>query len=239
MLVIPDLHNWRKNLSPVVIEEIQKLLTFKSYKADEFIYSAGEESNKGYQIVSGEIKVCNYSLEGNELIISNLRTNDCFGDMGLITGQKRINYAIASTDVTVNIINRSDFDKICLKHPQILISLNKLLCNRLQMVFEMIEDAYLLPLYQRLAKVLIKLALSQGESGADESIIVKNVSQESLGLMVGATRQSISRELKKMEEEKMVSFKYTQLIIPNINEMINRFENILTHESLVSSYSNK
>jgi CRP-like cAMP-binding protein len=238
MLVIPDLHNWRKNLPSIVIEEIQQFLTFKSFKANEFIYSAGEESNKGFQIESGEIKICNYSLEGNELIISNIHVNDCFGDMGLITGQKRINYAIASTDVTVNIINRSDFDKICLKHPQILISLNKFLCNRLQMVFEMIEDAYLLPLYQRLAKVLIKLGLSRGETGPDGHIIIRNVSQESLGLMVGATRQSISRELKKMEEEQMISFKYTQLIIPNINEMINKFENILTHESLVSSYSN-
>lgn len=237
MLVVPDLHNWRKNLPPIVTKEIQQLLTIKSYKANEFIYSAGDDSNKGFQVVTGEIKVCNYSLEGNELILSNLHANDCFGDMGLITGQKRINYAIASKDVTVNIINRADFDTICLKHPQILISLNKFLCNRLQLVFEMIEDAYLLPLYQRLAKLLIKLALSRGETGPDGHIIVKNVSQESLGLMVGATRQSISRELKKMEDEKMVSFKYTQLIIPNIEEMINQFENILTHEPLVSSYS--
>lgn len=237
MLVIPDLHNWRKNLPPRVIEAIQQILTFKSYNANEFIFSAGDDSNKGFQIVSGEIKVCNYSLEGNELILSNLHANDCFGDMGLITGQKRFNYAIASKDVTLNIINRSDFEKICLKYPQILMSLNKFLCNRLQMVFEMIEDAYLLPLYQRLAKILIKLALSTGETDTDGNIIIKNVSQESLGLMVGATRQSISRELKKMEEEHWISFKYTQLIIFNIKEMINQFENISTHESLVSSYS--
>ncbi|AAZ27571.1 Crp/Fnr family transcriptional regulator [Colwellia psychrerythraea] len=237
MLVIPDLHNWRKNLPPIALEEIQQTLTLKSYKTNEFIYSAGDDSNKCFQVVSGEIKVCNYSLEGNELIISSLHANDCFGEMGLITGQKRINYAIAIKDVTVNVINSSDFDTICLKHPQILMSLNKFLCNRLQMAFEMMEDAYLLPLYQRLAKLLIKLALSNGESNPDGHIIIKNVSQESLGLMIGATRQSISRELKKMEEEGMISFKYTQLIIPNIKEMINQFENILTHEPLVSSYS--
>jgi len=166
-----------------------------------------------------------------------MHVNDCFGEMGLLTNQKRVNYAIACEDVSLNILNSNDFEKICLKHPQILISLNKILCNRLQIVFEMIEDAYLLPLYQRLGKVLIKLALSRGETDNNDHIMVKSVSQETLGHMVGATRQSIGRELKKMEEEGMISLKYTQLIIPNIKEMIEKFENILTHEPIVSSYS--
>ncbi len=237
MLVIPDLHNWRKNLPQAAVDDIQALLTIKKYKANEFIYSAGDVSHASFQITSGHIKICNYSLEGNELILINMHVNDCFGEMGLISEQKRVNYAIACTDVTLNILSRSDFDAICLKHPAILVSLNKLLCNRLQIVFEMIEDSYLLPLYQRLAKVLIKLALSRGETNSKGEMIVKSVSQETLGHMVGATRQSIGRELKKMEEEGMISLKYTQLIIPNIKDMIERFENILTHEPIVSSYT--
>lgn len=237
MLVIPDLHNWRKNLPQAAIKDIQELLTVKTYKTNELIYSAGDISNTSFQVTSGHIKICNYSLEGSELILINLHENDCFGEMGLITEQNRVNYAIACTDVSLNILNRNDFDSVCLKHPQILVSLNKLLCNRLQIVFEMIEDSYLLPLYQRLAKILIKLAMSRGETNSQGHVIVKSVSQETLGHMVGATRQSIGRELKKMEDEGMISLKYTQLIIPNIQEMIDKFENTLTHEPIVSSYT--
>lgn len=236
MLVIPNLHNWRKNLSEAALKDVNKLLTLKRYSKDQFVYSFGDSSRHGFQIISGNVKICTYSKEGNELIFSNLHPGDCVGDMGLITGQNRVNYAVACEDSVLNVLSREHFEIICLNHPEILVSINKLLCHRLHLAFEMLEESYLLPLYQRVAKVVVKVALSRGETEGNGTIIVNNVSQETLGLMVGTTRQSIARELKKMELDNMLTYKYSKLIIPDLKSMIEKFEHVFPQEYMVSSY---
>ncbi len=236
MLVIPNLHNWRKSLSQAALKDLNELLTTRKYNPEQFIYSLGDTSDCGFQIITGRINICTYSKEGDELIISSLHPGDCVGDMGLITGENRVNYAIACEECTLNVLNRDHFEALCLKHPEILVSINKLLCHRLHMTFEMLEDAYLLPLYQRLAKVLVRLALSHGKSDSDDTIVVNNVSQETLGLMVGATRQSIARELKKMEAKELLTLKYNKLTVPNLKVMIEQFEHVFPQEHMVSSY---
>lgn len=239
MLVIPNLHNWRKRLSQAALEDLNELLTIKKYSKDQFIYSLGETSYSGFQIVSGRVNICTYSKEGDELILSNLHPGDCVGDIGLITGHCRINYAVACEECLLNVLNRDHFESLCLKHPEISVSINKLLCHRLQMAFEMLEDSYLLPLYQRLAKVLIRLTLSHGKAETDDIIVVNNVSQETLGLMAGATRQSIARELKKMEADDLLTLKYNKLTVPNLKNMIEQFEHVFPQAHMVSSYPKK
>ncbi len=237
MLAIPDLHNWRKSISLEARNELDKFLTTKKYSSGEYVYSAGETSNYAYQIISGKIKVCNYSKDGNELILSNFHVDDCFGDISLISGLSRINYAVACRDTTLNILKRTDFENIIVKYPEILLSFNKVICNRLQYTMELLEDAVLLPLYQRLAKTLIKLALSRGKTDHQGRVIVKNISQETLGHMVGVTRQSIGRELKKLEDDNLITLKYRQLTFLDLPQMIDEFDYILLNEPLVPLYN--
>lgn len=236
MLVIPNLNNWRKELSETALAALNQLVTVKKVCKGQYIYSLGEASKNSYQIKSGRVNICIYSKDGDGVILTNLYPGDCFGEMGLITGQNRVNYAVASEDSEINVLSRDNYELICLKHPEILVSINKMLCNRLRLAFETIEDVYLLPLCQRVAKALIRLALSDGEPDGENGIVVNNISQEKLGLMVGATRQSIARELKLLEKEKMLSLKYNKLTIPNFDNMINKFEDAFSLENMISTY---
>jgi CRP-like cAMP-binding protein len=236
MRIVPNLHNWRKHLSKAALEDLSRLLTIKKYSKGQYIYSLGEASFCSFQIISGLINVCTYSEGGDELILSNLHPGDCIGDMGLITGQYRVNYAIACEDSVLNVLNREHFESLCLKHPEILVSINKLLCHRLNMVFEQLEDSYLLPLYQRLAKTIVRLGLSHAKVNEEDTIVINNVSQVTLGLMVGASRQSIARELKKMEAESFLTLKYNKLTILNLKGMVEKFEHIFPQEHMIPSY---
>jgi hypothetical protein len=107
----------------------------------------------------------------------------------------------------------------------------------MKLLSEMLEDAHLQSVYNRLAKVLVKLALSHGQNNGSSAVVVNDVSQETLGLMVGATRQSIARELKKMESEELVYWYYCKLTIPDLPKMISHFDYILPADYVVARYS--
>lgn len=236
MQEIPNLHNWRANLSDGALADLEKLLTTRKLTTDESLYSTGDPSVCGYQIITGRIKISNYSADGDEMIIANLQDGDCVGDLGLITGECRFNHASAICDTEINILNRNDFEQLCIKHPEIPMSINKLLSNRLRILFTMVEDAYLLPLYERLARTIVRLALSYGKHDDEGNTIVSDVSHETLGQMVGATRQSIGRELKKMSSQNMLRLEYSKLIIPDLTSMVEQFDHIISHEPIVPSY---
>ncbi|WP_448213810.1 Crp/Fnr family transcriptional regulator [Colwellia sp. MEBiC06753] len=236
MLVVPNLHNWRKDLSEEALSELKKMVQLKKYAKDQFIYVSREESHSGFQIVSGRVDICTYSEDGDQLILSTLNPGDCFGDLSLLTKERRVNSAVASEDTLLNVLTNEQLESLIQSFPEILLAMNTMLCNRFRMVSEMLEDAYLLPLYKRLAKVLVRLVFSQGIKEKNGDMTVCNVSQETLGLMVGATRQSVARELKKMENDGMLSVKYNKLTIPDLNKMIEQFDLIIPKDSLVASY---
>lgn len=237
MHAVPNLHNWRKNLSPESLGSLDKYSITKKVKKGQYLYHQKEWSNCGYQVVSGRINITTLSESGEQLILSTLHSGDCFGDSSLLTGESRPFNAVACTEGSVKVLYREHFTTVCTQYPEILISINALLCQRIRMLSEMLEDAHLQSVYIRLAKVLVKLALSQGRKQDDTKITVDDISQENLGLMVGATRQSIARELKKMESEDLVYLHYRTLTIPNLAKMLSHFEHFLPTDHIVASYT--
>jgi CRP-like cAMP-binding protein len=239
MLVIPHFYNWHKDLNPATKAEIEQLSKTKKVSKGQYIYTLGEKSDACYQLVSGRVNICVFSKEGDYVVISTMHVGDCFGDVGLINERPRSNYAVASEDCVVSVLSQKNYQYLILKFPDMLISINKSLADRCHLAVETLEDVYLLPLYQRVAKTLIRLALNDGTTKEDNSIEVVNISQEKIGLMVGATRQSISRELKRMEKDNMLSLKYNKLTIPNLPEMIERLEESCSLEFMISDFRDK
>jgi CRP/FNR family transcriptional regulator, cyclic AMP receptor protein len=233
---ISDLHNWHASLSAKIRAEIDDLSTRRHFDAGKVVFAAGDMSDCGYHIISGHVKFCAYAKDGRELILGNLLSGDCIGEVGLITGEPRSNYAVACQDTDVNILMRKDFESLCLRYPQIPISINRVLCHRLRMMFASVEDASLLPLRERVARTIIYLTLSRGVACADGSIEIAGISQETLGQMHGSTRQSIGRELKKLESDNLVRLSYSKLIVLDIEAMRARFEQAVSHDPIVAVY---
>jgi CRP-like cAMP-binding protein len=81
----------------------------RRYKSGEVIFDTQEEGKEMYFIDSGRVKIV-MSAENNEIIFATLDPGDFFGEMPLITGNKRIATAIALTDCKLNIMDKKTFD---------------------------------------------------------------------------------------------------------------------------------
>ncbi len=173
-------------------------------KAGESIYRFGEEADATYQVLNGSIQTSNVTAEGKEILLHIMQPGECIGEIGLIEGSRRAHNAEAREDCQLAVLRKHEFNTLRSIHPEINEAILQMQCTRLRMVFMFIEDSALRPLRQRLARRLVLMATMMGARQGEQIFIKLSLSQEELGKMLGASRQSINKELSFLEKESIV-----------------------------------
>ena len=101
-------------------------------------------------------------------------------------------------------IDRAEFRKLIDRHPQWYAHFAKVLCNKLRVCFDYIEDMAVLNLQQRVAKRLLDLAQVYGKAEGGLLAIDLHLPQDDLARMLGATRQSINQALRTLEAQNLI-----------------------------------
>ena len=79
------------------------------FKKDEAIFREQEVGRKMYFIESGRVKIVK-KVGDDEVALVNLDAGSFFGEMSLITGNKRVASAIALTDCKLNTMDKETFE---------------------------------------------------------------------------------------------------------------------------------
>lgn len=205
--------NWISQLPNDIEERVRGAMSPKLFKAGESIYRYGEEADATYQVVEGSVQTNNVTAEGKELLMHIMMPGECFGEIGLIEGSKRAQNSVARGDTLLSVLKKSDFNQFRAIHPEINAALLKMQCGRLRMTFLFMEDSALRTLRQRLARRLILMATMGGAKESGQILIKLALSQEELGKMLGASRQSINKELSFLEKEGIIEKKRSGIAI--------------------------
>ncbi len=126
-------------LEPSVRKELVSKFQLKKFPANSFIIKEGEASDSMFVIKSGSVKVCK-EKDGEIQEIAKLESSDFFGEIGLITGQKRTADIIAETDVELMELGKKDIDFIITKHPEILDILREYIKERTSDTFSKLME---------------------------------------------------------------------------------------------------
>jgi CRP-like cAMP-binding protein len=235
MRVIPYLHDFVSGLPEHIQSEFERLSTVRHLARGEAAYRKDDPALELFRLLEGGIKLCNYSLDGAEIVTGEFRPGDCFGDMGIFDGLPRVSHAIASKDSRVSVISKRDFDKLCEENPEIYRQLNLMMCRRVRFLYALNEESISLRLQVRLARVLRRLAYSHGHRGSQDETHIE-VSHEELSNMLGASRQSVSKELKLLERQGDIELRYGKIFIHDLDELGKKYETEIGLEQVTPIY---
>ena len=90
-----------------------------------------------------------------------------------------------------------------------------LLANRVRLLYSLVEDAMLRSISTRVARRLMALAHGDATEARDWRPVVP-VSQEQLAMMMGVTRQTLSKELKALERDGVLVVGYGRIEIRSV-----------------------
>lgn len=179
----------------------------RSYHPREFILRAGDKSEGLYFILSGRVKIVLEDDHGGELIVTSLGPNEFFGEMGLVDGAPRSATVEAHHACVVLYIPAKSLAE-CLQHsiPAVTLVLRTVI-ERLRMANEKIRDLALVDVYGRVANTLLDNSLCEdGEWLVEPGC-------EQIALMVGASREMVSRVLREMVAAGLICRKRRQLVV--------------------------
>jgi CRP/FNR family transcriptional regulator, cyclic AMP receptor protein len=164
-----------------------------------------------YGLVSGAFKISSLREDGKEAILVVLEAGNWFGEISLIDQQPRTHDATALGPAEVLVLPRAAFDEL-MARPVFSRAISLLLATRMRALYGMVEDVTLRSTRARVARRLLLLARGDATQSADARRAVP-VSQEALAMMLGITRQTLSKELKALVEAGAVELGYGRIVI--------------------------
>lgn len=212
METVANFHNIMTDLPEAAVYDIRACFKVRRFANGEIIFREGDKPDYMCQLARGGVALCNHSVDGQEIIMTKYQPGDWFGDTGVMDGKPRINSAIALEDTEILALSHRDFNKLCLKHPEIQRAYSRMQANHIRMLCNLLVDASLLRLPGRVARTIQRLLVTEGKQDADGLCFVAS-SHDELARYVAASRQSTSIELKKLEQQGIIRSAYGKLYV--------------------------
>ena len=187
------------------LDAIAKVTITRSFGKDVVIILAEEEGDALFIISGGQVKVSIVSEDGREVILSLLGEGAVFGELSLLDGKPRSANVVATEPTELYMVRRSDFLQLVYRVPQIAIGLLAELASRLRKTDRKIEGLALLDVTSRISETLLQLANEQGTESEEGILLKSRPTHQQLANMSGTTRETVSRVLKRLENQGYIS----------------------------------
>jgi CRP-like cAMP-binding protein len=174
---------------------------------------------------AGTVRLFHRERDGQEITIERLGTGQLFGVTGLLTTDAGGMLAEAETDVDVCLVDGRRFLDVVSKWPEALIDLATRLGVRVRESDEVLARMTGTGSRARLAAVLYRLARSGSEVHAGGGLRLRGMPRHSdLALEVGATRETVTRMLARLEQDGYIRRFGRQVIVPDPDRLAEDFD---------------
>jgi CRP-like cAMP-binding protein len=192
--------------------EVQRRLAgsarVRRLRRDSRIISEGEPMDAVMLIAEGDIEVSVSGPDGRRFTYALGWQGAIFGLLPLFDGRGMPHDLNALDDVTLVLIPFAAIHAELAAAPALWRSLAYSMAWRFRNLFDMVNGHTLNPVPVRLAKVLLRLARTEGEPGPRGIVIKPRLTQERLGELIGVTRQTAVQHLGDLVERGLVAWRY-------------------------------
>jgi len=203
-------------LNSFQLARLGRAIAIKSYKKDALIFSEGDPASGFYIVAEGKVKVYKLSAQGKEYIMNVFTSGQTIAEVTVFSGKDYPAYAQAITNSTLLFLPKLQLLDILREYPEIALRMLAALSERQRGFAEMIEDLSLRDVSCRLAKYLLNL------SGQKKSNTFSLDMQKSeLALKLATIPETLSRNLKKLKNKKLISLKDNRVTILNKSALQN------------------
>jgi CRP/FNR family transcriptional regulator, cyclic AMP receptor protein len=193
----------------------------RTFANREVVVTQGEDAQALFAIKRGRLKVVSCGPDGRDTVLGLMSEGEVFGEVALIDGGTRSATVTAIEPCELLVIERGQFLALLGESPAISIKLLVVLSKRLRRLSQRSEDAAFLDVPSRLARSLLDLASRFGErqDRTQDICISLKLSQQELGDLIGATRESINKHLSDWTRQGFLRLQAGRMIISDIDSV--------------------
>jgi CRP/FNR family transcriptional regulator len=204
------------DLTPKQLSTLAHESTLRSYTKGRLIFSEGEIKTALYIVFTGKVKVFKLSQEGKEQIIHLYGPRNLFAEVSIFEEKSMPANCAAVEKTTLIELPKKSLLTLIHNDPNIAFKMLAMQAKRMRLLTQKIENLTLQDANQRLVHYLISQVK---ESDTMPATFTLNISKTTLALLLGISRENLSRLLKKLQASKLIAVNRQKFTLLNIHQL--------------------
>jgi CRP/FNR family cyclic AMP-dependent transcriptional regulator len=200
----PDGDPWFSKVAQAHREALLARARVSQAAAGARVYGLGDPPDGLWSVAEGEVRLIAYPADGMESVALILGPGAWFGELSVIDGGPRPHDAVVSKAGRLMHVPLGAVEQVVELHPGLYRDLARLLCARQRGALNFMSQSIAQPISVRLRQALFSAARAAGG-------VELEIRQEDLAAMIGVSRQTVNKELRRLEEAGVVARAYGRI----------------------------
>ena len=182
--------------------DLKQLFEEHRYTPGQEVFFQGDPTESVYMVAEGRVKLTRVAQEGFESVLCVRRPGEYFCPVTVIDRGPQLGTAEAMGEVVLLEADRSQFNQLCEENPELLAMVQGTCIGEIRTLMQRVESFAFRNVRERLAMTILDETHRQRQNGNPVDEI--RITQQELAGLVGASRESISRTMTRLESEGLV-----------------------------------
>jgi CRP/FNR family transcriptional regulator len=191
-------------LSERDLEQLAQVAVPRSYESGQAVFREGDSGDTCYVIREGAVRVTRRHSDGRVITLAELRPGSIFGELAMFGGEVRSASVEALEPTRALAILAGDMRRIMVQHPEIAVKMLEGLADRLRAANERISRQSFQTVAGRVASALLGQVQARSDGEPERDIVIE-ATQAEIAQLAGASRESASRFLAKLERAGLIT----------------------------------
>ena len=204
-----------RSMSKEALDHLIGAGSISHYRDGESLGSAGDPIKDLHIVLVGTIRAEKITPDGRTHVFAMLEPGNLSGLFGVIDGQPNPHDHVAQGSTVTLRIPAKSVQQLIDSDKDFRDAVLALFCERLRFSFSAMHEYAIATLVARLASRLLWLAQSHGRPTKDGTLLDLRLTQDSLGAMIGLSRQSTNGLLKDLVRDGVLSMAGRKITVAN------------------------
>jgi CRP-like cAMP-binding protein len=192
--------------APADLDRLSACAHERKIRAGETLMRAGDPGNAMMVVILGEVRVLLAGSAGQQQIVTTLGPGSVVGEIALFDGKTRTADVVAATNGKVLTLERAALLRMLESDPHFALRVIEGLCGRLRSTLTQLESVLFQDVATRLATCLLNMASAKPPRRLD-------ITQATLGQLVGASREIVNKRLRALASQGIVSLSPGRIVL--------------------------
>ena len=193
-----------ERLTRAQAERLERRARMRTFRRRSLIYAPDEPGQCVMLLGRGRVKIKSVTPDGKETILAFIDEGEIFGELALLDGEPRSEFAEAVVDSQVLLIPCDDVLWLMGQRPDVVLSVAKLVGLRRRRIENRLRNVLFLPTRERLVRLLQELLASHGVCRGSCHEIGVPLSHQELAGLIGVTRETVTVVLGQLQREGLI-----------------------------------
>ena len=202
-----------ESLAPAEAERLNRAARMRAFRRNELIYAPSEPGQTVLVVAEGRVKIKDVTPDGKETILAFLDEGEIFGELALVDGRARQEYAEAVVDTRLLALPRDELLWLMDARPDVAFSVTRLIGLRRRRVENRLRNLLFLPSRDRMVHMLLELQETHGERLGERCRIRLPLSHQDLAGLIGVTRETVTLVLGRLQAAGLIKAERRRITI--------------------------